>query len=215
MSGTILEILPGHSFVINPKSIFMKTRIYAFVFLMGMSQLAMAQFHIGAKAGANITKIDGKSFKDQFKYGYHVGGFVEIGFGNKLGIQPEVLFNQYNTTVDSNFSHIYQHAFNNNNVKLNYLSIPILLNYKLFGNFLSLQAGPQFGVLINKDKNLFQNGGNAFKDGDFSMIAGVQLKLSSLRINGRYVIGLNNLNDLDNQSKWKNQGFQLSLGLAL
>ena len=47
------------------------------------------------------------------------------------------------------------------------------------------------------------------------MIGGVQLKLSSLRINGRYVIGLNNLNDLDNQSKWKNQGFQLSLGLAL
>ena len=60
----------------------MKTKIYALFFLMGLSQLAIAQFHIGAKAGANITKIDGKSFKDQFKYGYHVGGFVEIGFGN-------------------------------------------------------------------------------------------------------------------------------------
>ena len=193
----------------------MKTRIYLFLSMLAIATGATAQFHIGAKAGANITKIDGKSFKEQFKYGYHVGGFAEIGFGNKLGIQPEVLFNQYNTTVDSNFSHIYQHAFSNNNVKLNYLSIPILLNYKLIGNFLTLQAGPQFGVLINKDKNLFQNGGNAFKDGDFSMIGGVQLKLSSLRLNGRYVVGLNNINDIDNQNKWKSQGFQLSLGVAL
>lgn len=193
----------------------MKTKVCLFLIMLAVATAATAQFHVGAKAGANITKIDGKSFKEQFKYGYHVGGFAEIGFGNKLGIQPEVLFNQYNTTVDSNFSHIYQHAFNNNNVKLNYLSIPILLNYKLFGNFLTLQAGPQFGVLINKDKNLIQNGGNAFKDGDLSMIGGVQLKLSSLRINGRYVVGLNNINDLDNQNKWKSQGFQLSLGLAL
>lgn len=193
----------------------MKTRLSSLFAVLLIAQASMAQFHIGAKAGANIIKIDGQSFKDQFKYGYHLGGFAEIGFGHKLGIQPEVLFNQYNTVVDSNFNHIYQHALSNNNVKLNYLSIPILLNYKLFGNFLSLQAGPQFGVLINKDKTLLQNGGNAFKDGDFSMIGGVQLKLSSLRLNGRYVVGLNNLNDIDNQSKWKSQGFQLSVGLAL
>jgi hypothetical protein len=90
-----------------------------------------------------------------------------------------------------------------------------LLNYKLFGNFLSLQAGSQFGILINKSKTLLQNGGNAFKDGDLAMIGGVQVKLSSFRLNGRYVIGLNNINDLGNQDKWTSQGFQLSVGLAL
>lgn len=193
----------------------MRTKFFLLFVSLAVSQAMMAQFHIGAKAGANITKIDGKSFKDQFNYGYHVGGFAEIGFGGKLGVQPEVLFNQYTTRVDSNFSHIYQHAFNGDDVKLNYLSIPILLNYKLIGNILSLQAGPQFGVLINKDKTAVENGSSAFKDGDFSMIGGVQFKLSSLRINGRYVVGLNNLNDIGNQSKWKNQGFQVSLGIAL
>jgi hypothetical protein len=193
----------------------MKTKLFSLFAAMLIAQAMMAQFHIGAKAGANVIKIDGKSFKDQFRYGYHLGGFAEIGFGKKLGIQPEVLYNQYSTVVDSNFSHIYQHALSNNNVKLNYLSIPILLNYKLFGNFLTLQAGPQFGVLINKDKTLLQNGGAAFKNGDFSMIGGVQLKLSSLRVSGRYVVGLNNLNDIDNQEKWKSQGFQFSVGLAL
>jgi hypothetical protein len=193
----------------------MKTRFFSFVAALFIAQASIAQFHIGAKAGANIIKIDGKSFKDQFKYGYHLGGFAEIGLGNKLGIQPEVLFNQYATVVDSNFSNIYHNALKNNNVKLNYLSIPILLNYKLFGNFLSLQAGPQFGVLINKDKTLLQNGGNAFKNGDFSMIGGVQMKISSVRLNGRYIVGLNNLNDIGNQEKWKSQGFQLSVGLTL
>ncbi|MGH2552513.1 MAG: porin family protein [Chitinophagaceae bacterium] len=193
----------------------MKTRILSLIATFLFTQTLMAQFHIGAKAGANIIKIDGKSFNDHFRYGYHAGGFAEIGFGEKLGIQPEVVFNQYSTKVDSNFSHVYQNVFKQNDIKLNYLSIPILLNYKLIGNFFSLQAGPQFSVLMQKSKTLLQNGGNAFKNGDFSMVGGVQLKISSIRLNGRYVIGLNNINDIDNQEKWKSQGFQLSAGIAL
>ena len=182
-----------------------------------VTSACMAQFHIGIKGGANITKIEGQSFKNEFKYGYHVGGFAEIGLGEKFGLQPEVLFNQYSTSIDSNYKHIYQNVFNSDqsSVKLNYLSIPILLNYKLIGNFLSLQAGPQFSVLMNQDKSLLQNGGDAFKKGDFSMLAGAQVKLSAIRISARYAIGLSNINDIDNKDQWKSQGFQLSLGLAL
>jgi hypothetical protein len=66
-----------------------------------VSSALMAQFHIGFKGGTNITKVDGYSFKDKFNYGYHIGGFAEIGLGEKIGIQPEVLFNQYATTLDS------------------------------------------------------------------------------------------------------------------
>ena len=181
------------------------------------SQAIMAQFHVGIKGGANIIKIDGRSFKDEFRYGYHLGGFIELGLNKDLSINPEVLFNQYATTVDSNFSHIYQNVFNpayQSHVKLNYLSIPIILNYKLIGP-ISIQAGPQFGILIDKNKTLLQNGSSAFKGGDFSLLAGAQVKLAHLRVNGRYVIGLNNINDIDNQDKWKYSGFQLSLGFAL
>jgi len=196
----------------------MKTKLFLPLFAaLLFSQAMMAQFHVGVKGGANIIKINGMSFKDQFKYGYHVGGFAEIGIGNKLGLQPEVLFNQVSTTVDSNYKHVYQNVFNSNQstVKLSYLSIPVLLTYKLMGNFLSLQAGPQFGILINQDKTLLQNGGDAFKKGDFSLVAGAQVKFSAIRLSGRYVVGLNNINDIDNQDKWKSQGFQVSLGLAL
>ena len=196
----------------------MKTKLFLpLLAALLFSQAMMAQFHIGFKGGANITKIDGVSFKDKFQYGYHIGGFAEIGLGNKFGLQPEVLFNQVSTSVDSNYKHVYQNVFNSNQstVKLNYLSVPILLSYKLIGNFLSLQAGPQFGVLISQDKTLLQNGGDAFKKGDFSLLAGAQIKFSAIRISGRYVIGLNNINDIDNQDQWKSQGFQVSLGLAL
>jgi Outer membrane protein beta-barrel domain len=195
------------------KTKFLATMIAALLF----SQAMMAQFHIGIKGGANIFKVEGQSFKNEFRYGYHLGGFMELGLGGKLSFNPEVLFNQYTTTVDSSFDHIYQNVFNpsyQKDVKLNYLSIPLILSYKLIGP-LSIQAGPQFGVLIDKNKNLLQNGGNAFKNGDFSLLAGAQIKFSALRISGRYVVGLNNINDIDNQDKWKYQGFQLSLGLAL
>jgi len=180
------------------------------------SQVAMAQFHIGVRAGANINKIEGKSFKDEFKYGYLLGGFAEIGVGRKFSINPEVLFNQYTGTVSSEYKDIYEGVFNSDQskVKINYLSIPLVLDYKLLGP-IHLQAGPQFSILMNKDKNFLENGGDAFTKGDLALHGGVQLKLSALRITGRYVVGLNNINDIDNQDRWRSQAFQVSAGFAL
>ncbi|HUQ97557.1 MAG TPA: porin family protein [Chitinophagaceae bacterium] len=195
----------------------MKIKIAALLVCIVCTQAAMAQFKLGIKAGTNITKIEGAAFKDEFNYGYHAGAFVEIGLGKKFGIQPEILLNQVKSRVDSSFSHIYQNAVDFNtykDVKLKYLSIPLVLNYKV-GNILSLQAGPQFGILMNGDKTLMQNGKEAFKSGDFSMLGGAQINISKLRLTGRYVVGLNNINDIGDQNKWNNQGFQLSLGLAL
>jgi hypothetical protein len=195
----------------------MKTKLSFLLACVIFSQAAMSQFNIGVKGGANIIKVDGKSFKDEFRYGYHLGGFAEIGLGGKLSIQPEVLFNQYQTRVDSSFSSVYKNALNfsdNRDVKLGYLSIPILASYKL-GNALSLQAGPQFGILLDQNKNLLENGREAFNKGEFSFLGGAQLNISKLRLSGRYVVGLNNISDIDEQNKWKTQGWQLSLGLSL
>lgn len=193
----------------------MKTKLLSLITVLLITHAAMAQFHVGVRVGTNISKIEGKSFKQEFSYGYLLGGFAEIGLGNKFSLQPEVLFNQYSTKLDSNFNHIYQNVFSNDQtkVKLSYLSIPILLNFKLLGP-VSIQAGPQFGVLIDQSKTLLQNGGQAFKNGDFSMLGGVQVKVAMLRVTGRYVVGLNNINDIDDQDKWKNQNIQLSVGLA-
>jgi len=194
----------------------MKTKFLSLIGALLVSQLMMAQFHLGVKAGANITKVEGTSFKQEFRYGYNLGGFAEIGLGSKFSFEPEVLFNQYSSTLDSNYRSIYENviASNQSKVKLNYLTIPLLLDYKLLGP-IHIQAGPQFGVLMNQDKSFLVNGRNAFRNGDFSMVAGAQIKLAQLRITGRYLIGLSNINDIDNQDKWKNQVIQLSVGIAL
>ena len=195
----------------------MKTKLSVLFALVLVAQAAVAQFHVGIKGGVNITKVDGEAFRDEFRYGYHLGGFAELGLGGKLGIQPEVLWSQYQTRVDSSFSDVYEnslHISNYQDVKLNYLTIPILLNYKL-GSLLSLQAGPQFGILLDQSKNLVQNGQEAFKNGDFSLVGGAQIHISKIRLQGRYFVGLNNISDISDQNKWNNQGFQLSVGLAL
>ncbi len=194
----------------------MKTKLLSLALALLISQLMMAQFHLGVKAGANIVKVDGKSFKEEFRYGYNLGGFAEIGLSPKFSFQPEVMFNQYSTTLDSNYKSIYENviASNQSKIKLNYLSIPLLLDYKFIGP-IHLQAGPQFSVLMSQDKNFLQNGREAFKNGDFSLVAGAQVKLAQLRVTGRYIIGLSNINDIDNQDKWKSQVIQLSLGIAL
>lgn len=192
----------------------MKTTLFLIAAMMLISSAAFSQgLKLGIKAGANIGKIDGKSFREEFKYGYHIGGFAEIKLSKKFALQPEVLWSQVNSDTSSQFSQIYQ-LKNLDNVKLGYLSIPLLLNYKV-ANFLSLQAGPQFGILVDKSRTTLQNGGDAFKKGDFSMMGGAQIKLANFRIYGRYNIGLSNINDIDNKDRWKSQGFQLGVGLAL
>jgi hypothetical protein len=189
--------------------------ILAAVLLISSASFAQS-FKFGPKLGANMGKIEGKGFSDQYSLGYHIGGFAEIGLGKKWAIQPEVLWNQVNTDTVSGFKSVYQNivSTNNINIKLSYLSIPLLLSYKPV-KALSLQAGPQFGILIDQGKSITQNGADAFKKGDLSMLFGAQLNILKIRVYGRYVVGLNNINDLPNNEKWKNQGLQVGVGFAL
>jgi len=68
---------------------------------------------------------------------------------------------------------------------------------------------------MDQSRNFLQNGGDAFKKGDFAMIGGAQIRIAKIYLTGRYIIGLNNLNDIDNRDQWKSQAVQLSFGLAL
>ncbi|MFM8592713.1 MAG: porin family protein [Sphingomonadales bacterium] len=194
----------------------MKAILLTLLFAGLFSVAANAQFHLGLKAGTNVTKVEGRSFQDEFSYGYQLGAFAEIKLSKQLTLQPELLINQYKAALDTNYNNLLNNALRGlSSVKLDYLSIPILLNYKLGGGFISLQAGPQFGILFDKSNSFGQNAQNAFKQGDLSMLGGIQLKAGIFRINGRYFIGLSDINDLTNDSRWKNQGFQLSIGMAL
>lgn len=189
--------------------------LFSVFFLTAISTKAqiVPGFQFGLKGGANLNKIDGRSFKDEFELGYHAGAFAVIKFSNAIQLQPEVLFNEFTTQAADEFNDI-TNVSNLKEVKLNYLSIPLLLNLTPT-KFLSFQVGPQYGILLNKSDHLVEAGKNAFKNGDFSMIGGAQLNIGKIKLSGRYIIGLSDIGDLPDRNDWKNQGFQLSVGFRI
>ncbi|HVW61673.1 MAG TPA: porin family protein [Puia sp.] len=189
------------------KSIVLSLLLVSFAVIHSQAQ----GVHVGIKAGANIFKVDGQGYSEGFHFGYNAGAFAELNWSDHWGVQPEVLFNQTNYRTGTQFHDIYPGGLDDVKGKLNYLSIPLLLSYRPV-KLLSIQAGPQFGILLNQDKHLVESGKDAFKKGDFSLVGGVQLNLVNFVVGGRYVIGLTDINDVTSDQKWKNQGFQVYAG---
>ena len=191
--------------------------VFAIIVLFFLVTSGSAQgVHIGAKVGANLSDASGNSFQSGFHFGYHAGIFSELMFTKKFGLAPEVLFSETNLRVGNSFSTLYSSVSlaNVSDIKLHYLSIPVLLAYKPIP-FITFHAGPQFGVLMNQTKTLTANSADAFKKGDLSVLAGAQLNVLKFRVYARYVVGLSNLNDIDNRDKWRSQSLQAGLGFTL
>ena len=187
------------------------------IFMLSMGQSQAQGFHLGFKIGTNIAQITGRSFDQGFQWGFSAGAFAELNFTSKWGIQPELDFNQNHTQTASNFNDIYLDGINSQSLSLNYMTIPVLLSYKIIP-LLSIQVGPQFGILMNTSQSLTTNGVNAVKTGDFSMVGGAQLNVGGFKFGARYVYGFSNINNLPppgDVDTWKNQSFQLYIGFRI
>jgi len=198
-----------------------KSIFFSLVVVIISAASANAQgFQLGVKGGANIYEIQDKGgtysnvLTNEFKFGYSLGGFAIINFSKHVGIQPEVLWNEYQTRTTTDASDVVNDLWSDKNITLDYLNIPILLNLSP-SKIITFQVGPQFGILINQSQTFYNNTTDAFKKGDFSMLGGVQLNLAWIKIGGRYAIGLNNISDLANTNTWKSHGFQLYVGVKI
>ncbi len=67
-------------------------------------------FRIGGKVGANLDKVTGKAFDEEYDLGYHVGVFAEADLNKQWGIQPEVLWNQINTKRASGTNAVFNNC---------------------------------------------------------------------------------------------------------
>ena len=192
-----------------------KTFLSAIAILAIMVSLKAQSFTLGVKAGALGTKIDGQDFQSGYKLSYQGGAFAEFDILHKIGIQPELLFSQVSSTYTVGTPGLPSSI--SKDINLSYLSIPVLLRYN-FAKLFTLNLGPQYSILLNQNEDLVGNGKDAFKSGDVSGVVGLQLHLSSLRVYGRYVFGLSNLNNVSsvtNTGNWKNQQLEVGVGLKV
>ena len=175
-------------------------------------------FRIGAKAGVNINKINGESYKDGFNYNYLLGVFMQFNFSKTFGLQPEFNFVQSSSEFTNSSSTIYDDLFldgSQKKAKLDYLKVPLLLNINVGpSKRVKLQVGPQYGNVLSQTVDSLKSNGNIFKKADWSAVGGLWLQIPFINLGARYEIGLTNLNDIDNQQKWKSQAFTIFAGFT-
>jgi hypothetical protein len=201
--------------------------IIIFLFLFFSSSIAQQKnigmdhenfFRFGAKAGLNINKITGQSYKDGFNYNFQAGGFMQFNFSNRLGIQPEVNFVQSQSEFSNDPSEIYNDIFRDGSqkkAKLNYLEVPLFLNINLGpSKRVKLQLGPSFGGLLKQTVDSLQTSGNIYKNAAWSAIGGIWLQLPLINLGARYKWGLTDINAIDDRQSWKNQAIQIFVGVT-
>ena len=169
-------------------------------FNFGTAQEESIRF--GAKAGLNIANLAGDEVKNnEIKIGFNVGVLVEIPITEKFAIQPEFLFSTQGSKSDEGFPNFSETLIENLNQEfesnINYINIPIMTKYYL-AKGLSIQAGPQVGILISaKDRD-----DNDIKDNissiDLGLNFGAGYQLASgIFFDARYSLGLTNILDFE------------------
>lgn len=175
-------------------------------------------FRIGLKAGANVNKIAGKSFKEGYNFNYQAGAFLQFNFSKRFGIQPELSLVQGSSQFSNDPNDIYDDIFldgSQKKSKLTYLEVPLLLNVNVGPTKrIKLQVGPSYSALIKQSVDSLAQGGNIYKNGDFGAIGGLWIQLPLVNLGARYKAGFTNLNAIDNQQSWKSQAIQVFVGIT-
>ena len=177
----------------------------------------LPEWHLGVKADLNLTNINGNGLSSGYSAGGQAGFFAERTFNSSWSIQPELLFTQSNTK-QSNFATYYPanyNPFGAQDIKLAYLSIPVMFKYNVTKSF-SFLAGPQYSViLVDAESLLITGNGKAFKRSEFSVNGGAQFNVGRVAIYGRYNQGISNINNIDNRYAWRASHIQLGIAVRI
>lgn len=112
---------------------------------------------IGVKAGLNISSLafDENEMNSSSRTGFTAGVMVEIPLAKNFSFQPELLYSQQGGKTS-----FFDSEVTNSNYKgtleLNYLNIPLMLKYYV-AKGLSVQAGPQIGILLKANNKYEDN----------------------------------------------------------
>jgi hypothetical protein len=158
-------------------------------------QVSVAQgINFGIKGGANYSTFSVNGVSSSNLTSFHAGAIMEIKTPI-IGIQPEILYSSQGTKISGG-----------DDLKLDYISIPIVLKYYI--TKLSFEVGPQFSYLVSD--NLPSGSGLEIKNSDIGVLGGVGLNIfGGLFAQARYVVGVSKNTNFDGG---RNNVFQLSVG---
>lgn len=167
--------------------------LFAFITQINIAQ----EVDLGVKLGANFANYhDVRGFDN--KTGFVGGAFLALRF-NKISIQPELLYSQQGA------------EFKVDDFDLDYINMPIMLKYYITGG-LNIQAGPQFGFVIEDNVRDSVTEGFKTESFDLSGAAGLGFDLPlNLRIEARYIFGFT---DVFEKRDAKNEVYTISLGFT-
>ena len=175
---------------------------------------AQEKLGIGIKVGQNLTSVNSVAV-DRHTASYHGGVTFQIGLTDKISLVPEVLLSQTKLSTNPSIVDVLgSNRYNPETYHLNYLMVPLLVQVKPFSALL-LQAGPQYGILLDQKKDGIENAQLAFNQGEFSFVGGAKVNLGGFFVYGRYVVGLQDISALQDQAKWKTTQWQLGIGMSL
>lgn len=134
-----------------------KTMLILYTIFISVTVMAQNEkVKLGVKAGLNISSLNfyESELSSSSKTGFTAGLMVEVPVAKNFSLQPELLYSQQGTKT----SFFDQDVTNSNykgTITLNYLNIPLMLKYYVIKG-LSVQAGPQIGLLL-KANNKYQD----------------------------------------------------------
>ena len=127
------------------------------IFLCTAVTAQTEKIKLGVKAGLNISSLnfDESELNSSDKTGFSAGIMVEVPLTKKFSIQPEMLYSQQGAKTSYSVADVTNSQYKSK-MELNYLNIPVMLKYYV-AKGLSLQAGPQIGILLEANNDYHDN----------------------------------------------------------
>lgn len=192
---------------------FAKHTFICLSFFCILSTARAQEVGFGIKGGLNLSTLNLEDPEASYdsRTGYHLGLFLRGKF-DKVAIQPELLLYTQQGDIESSLFGTAQESFS-------YLTIPVILKFYPIGG-LNLQAGPQFGFLLDGERKYDTFFGSGSRDiteyydkSDISIALGGGYDFGfGLGIDVRYNLGIKDINNAADGEPVKSRVIMLSLG---
>ncbi len=196
----------------------MKLKSAFLVCFIAFFYTAVAQdVQFGVTAALTFNNLSGNGMSSKSQAGFEGGGFATIPLTRDFSLQPEIVYNISKVNRSDDFSVYYvddSRPDSRSSFNVGYITIPLLINYHASPK-VTINAGPQFGILTYSNEDLLYNK-QAIKNTDFGIRGGFQFNVTpTFNLFASYYYGLQDVNNIDNRYAWKSRQFQLGVNIPL